>query len=350
MRSRSSRSPLRIRPGVRGVGLTILLLTAFARPGDYYFGIAAADASADASRHFPMTFSGDSSYVVLPQWVATTEGLFTLRFRTSEPEGLLAYMDSDGESGQHYLLLELFSGKLRVMASLSSSPADKLQAELGSDLNDDQFHTVLVKHTSRRFVIQLDGGEMTDSTTEGGAGSSTGTSSATKDLSSDNNIVIFNYSSGLTFETRTHVYMGGIPQESSTASPSPPSSSPSSSSSSPPFPSSTSSRDLPGVVNRSGFAGCLSDVEFLNASSFLPNLKQVAPLRLSGVSDGCLSPCEQQELTLREEEEDASNSSTATPFPCGDGVCVSRWIDGGSWSCSCRDTFKSGVTCAEGIK
>lgn len=94
------------------------------------------------------------------RWNARDKGTLNFQFRTSKPDGILLYMDNNIEHDERawsksYIQLILEMGKLRL--TVSHSPDESIAEELGTDLNDANWHNVTIIRNYRVTVFELDG-------------------------------------------------------------------------------------------------------------------------------------------------------------------------------------------------
>lgn len=102
-----------------------------------------------------MTFTNESSsFIQLKNWnVSESRGL-GFRFKTFMSEALLVYMDDKAKS--NFLRVELFGGRLRLTCS-HGSKFGAMAVEIGDNLNDLQWHRVLLERMKGETTILLDG-------------------------------------------------------------------------------------------------------------------------------------------------------------------------------------------------
>ncbi|XP_033109790.1 neurexin-3-like [Anneissia japonica] len=85
------------------------------------------------------------------KWDASTTGALTLEFKTSEPSGLLVYLDDGGY--QDYLALQLDKGCVVLSYKLAMFEVD---LKLGENLNNSSWHTVTVFRNFSSFTFVVD--------------------------------------------------------------------------------------------------------------------------------------------------------------------------------------------------
>ena len=219
------------------------------------------------------TFAFSGSYAEYPRWILTRKGLASFDFRASGERGLLLYLDSSGNSG-HYLALWLQGGGITAWVEVGGEAP--LEATFGNHLNDLALHSVSIIHSNRTFQFLLDGTELAS----------------------------LQYSLGLTFDTQSGVYLGGLP-----ASYDP---------------------DLSSVRQTGTLAGCLQNVKFAN-NSFSPNDLQLRlPMEENELHVGCVDQC--------------ASDQTA----CNGGQCVTSWSLPRGYFCDCSSADGAGEDCTEG--
>ncbi len=184
------------------------------------------------------TFHSTESYAVYPQWLASIEGRCEFHFRTSQEDGILLYIDGDGELPKRYLYMGLIGGRITVEVKVGSS--DTLTGSFGEHLNDNSLHKVTIIHNNKEFYFRLNN---TDAAT-------------------------LQYDLQLSFESRSRTFFGGIAP--------------------------THLPDLYTVLMQVSFVGCLVDIEFANDTSDAFSLAYEPPFESRDVADGCEDPCQSQ--------------------------------------------------------
>ena len=99
------------------------------------------------------------SYIQFEQWDASERGTMSFKFKTHSPNGLLMYSDNSGSrtSLPSLILLKLEQGKLFVTVQMGSEDyRSKRSGAIGNDLDDLEWHHVLVKRDGRQTTITLD--------------------------------------------------------------------------------------------------------------------------------------------------------------------------------------------------
>ncbi|XP_030834440.1 neurexin-3-like isoform X2 [Strongylocentrotus purpuratus] len=101
----------------------------------------------------PITFLSEESFLLLPKWMAKTEGTLSLSFRTNEPSGVIMY-NRGADHITDFFALELMDGYLHLILDLGSGSiryrADSLP------LNDGLWHSVLLYRHHNRGTLQID--------------------------------------------------------------------------------------------------------------------------------------------------------------------------------------------------
>lgn len=198
-----------------------------------YFLVGASPVRSTTTRS--RTFHSAQSYAVYPQWLASAEGICEFQFRTSQGNGILLYIDGNGEQPIRYLFMELRDGQIHVEISVGAP--EQLRGSFGECLNDNNLHTVTVTHSSKEFVFRLNG----------------------------TIAVVLQYDLHFSFESRSRTFFGQLPP--------------------------THIPDLLTVLMQVGFIGCLEDIEFANDTSDAFSLRYQPPLSSTGVTEGCADPC-----------------------------------------------------------
>lgn len=106
-----------------------------------------------------------NSYANYNTWVSSTQGLLTLTFQTTEPDGLIVYADDQYlmRGNGNFFKLKLADGSLVVQIQISFSQGSmsfKSEGQvlmLGTKLNDNREHIVIIQRHNRHMTINLDG-------------------------------------------------------------------------------------------------------------------------------------------------------------------------------------------------
>ncbi|XP_078001036.1 neurexin-3-like [Glandiceps talaboti] len=90
-------------------------------------------------------------YAQYEMWDATTNGTLSFQFKTSEKEGLLAYMDDGGQ--YDFLELKVTEGHVRLRFRIGDSAQTVM---VGDDVNDNTWHTVEVIRNYQKTTLVVD--------------------------------------------------------------------------------------------------------------------------------------------------------------------------------------------------
>lgn len=114
-----------------------------------------------ASSSNTLVFSaGPNSYVAFDSWRPCLNGYVRFDLRTTAPDGTLAYIDDRGKFDFFYL--KLIEGKLRLLFNLGS---DRQALNVNMKVNDDQWHTIVIKRDGQTTTLSVDHGLAVNSTT-----------------------------------------------------------------------------------------------------------------------------------------------------------------------------------------
>ncbi|XP_071961817.1 neurexin-3-like isoform X2 [Antedon mediterranea] len=91
------------------------------------------------------------TYAQYQQWNALKSGALTLEFKTSQPSGLLAYLDDGGD--RDYLALQLENGRAKLSFTLANL---EIQFTVGENLNNSSWHTVTVYRNYSSCKLKVD--------------------------------------------------------------------------------------------------------------------------------------------------------------------------------------------------
>jgi len=94
------------------------------------------------------------SYAQFPRWQACLNGSIGFEFKSDRPDGLLLYTDDGG--GYDFFELRLENRKLMIRLKLNDREAGKKIAEDYRDLNDNQWHKVMMKRNNKETVLSID--------------------------------------------------------------------------------------------------------------------------------------------------------------------------------------------------
>ncbi|XP_029195020.2 neurexin-3-like [Acropora millepora] len=188
-----------------------------------------------------VTFINESSsFIQLKNWdVSESRGL-GFRFKTFMSEALLLYIDDEAKS--NFLRVELFQGRLRLTCS-HGSRFGEMAVEIGDNLNDLQWHPVLLERVKGQTTISLNG-----------------QSKSTVDSRKRRSLNI-----------TSPIYFGGIP------------------------PKLEASRiTQPSVLRLRRFVGCLADIEMFEYSARQGKKRKLAAIweKENAIAPGCTNMCD----------------------------------------------------------
>jgi len=103
--------------------------------------------------------AGPNSYVAFDSWRPCLNGYVRFDIRTTSPDGTLAYIDDRGKFDFFYL--KLIEGKLRLLFNLGN---DRQALNVNMQINDDQWHTILIKRDGQTTSLSIDNGRASNST------------------------------------------------------------------------------------------------------------------------------------------------------------------------------------------
>ncbi|CAF1330953.1 unnamed protein product [Adineta ricciae] len=103
--------------------------------------------------------AGPNSYVAFDSWRPCLNGYVRFDIRTTAPDGTLAYIDDRGKFDFFYL--KLIEGKLRLLFNLGN---DRQALNVNMKVNDDQWHTILIKRDGQTTILNVDNGLASNST------------------------------------------------------------------------------------------------------------------------------------------------------------------------------------------
>jgi hypothetical protein len=103
--------------------------------------------------------AGPNSYVAFDSWRPCLNGYVRFDLRTTAHDGTLAYIDDRGKFDFFYL--KLIEGKLRLLFNLGN---DRQALNVNMKINDDQWHTILIKRDGQTTILSIDNGLASNST------------------------------------------------------------------------------------------------------------------------------------------------------------------------------------------
>ena len=225
------------------------------------------------------TYAQPDSYAKYPRWRTAQDGLAEFSFLTSQADALLFYLDSDNDSG-NYLVIWLEGGRLKARTKVGTGAGSVLGTTFGEHLNDLNLHTLLIRHYDKQFTFHLDSMDLVGNLTYD--------------------------QSHLQFQTRSYVYIGGLP--------------------------SSHVPDYEAAARIEPLAGCVKRVSFADDSIERLQMEPRDPVTKHQLADGCVDRC------------------ATTDANCGDGggTCVRSWAVPGGYFCDCSAATNVGQSCNTG--
>jgi hypothetical protein len=96
---------------------------------------------------------GPNTYLAFDSWRPCLTGYVRFDIRTNAQDGTLAYIDDRGKFDFFYL--KLIEGKLRLLFNLGN---DRQALNVNMKINDDQWHTILIKRNGQTTSLNIDHG------------------------------------------------------------------------------------------------------------------------------------------------------------------------------------------------
>lgn len=215
------------------------------------------------------TYAGrPGSYARYERWNTGQDGVATFSFKTSQADALLFYLDSSGNGG-NFLVVWLEEGRMNARIEVGS--AGPLDTRFGRHLNDLASHSLLITHTQSRFEFHLDGNKAGE----------------------------VRYDFGHIFQTRSSVYIGGLPT--------------------------SYEPDYGPAASLEPLAGCVDNVKFADGSPNSIQLRSRDPQETNELEEGCVDGCENAQ--------------------CNGGRCVQNWSRPGGYFCDCSSAENVGEFC-----
>jgi hypothetical protein len=97
--------------------------------------------------------AGHNTYLAFDSWRPCLTGYVRFDVRTNAQDGTLAYIDDRGRFDFFYL--KLIEGKLRLLFNLGN---DRQAINVNMKINDDQWHTILIKRNGQITILSIDNG------------------------------------------------------------------------------------------------------------------------------------------------------------------------------------------------
>lgn len=114
--------------------------------------------SSGSSNTFVFSASSNT-YIAFDSWRPCLTGYIRFDIRTTAQDGTLAYIDDRGKFDFFYL--KLIQGKLRLLFNLGN---DRQAINVNMKINDDKWHTVLIKRNGQITNLNIDNGLAENST------------------------------------------------------------------------------------------------------------------------------------------------------------------------------------------
>ena len=102
---------------------------------------------------------GTNTYIAFEPWRPCLTGYIRFDIRTTIEDGTLAYIDDRGKFDFFYL--KLIQGKLRLLFNLGN---DRQALNVNMKINDDKWHTILIKRNGQMTSLDIDNGLAYNST------------------------------------------------------------------------------------------------------------------------------------------------------------------------------------------
>lgn len=100
-----------------------------------------------------------NTYLAFDSWRPCLTGYVRFDMRTNAKDGTIAYIDDRGKFDFFYL--KLLEGKLRLLFNLGS---DRQAINVNMKINDDQWHTILIRRNGQSTTLSIDNGFVQNST------------------------------------------------------------------------------------------------------------------------------------------------------------------------------------------
>ena len=103
--------------------------------------------------------AGSNTYIAFDAWRPCLTGYVRFDMRTNAQDGTLAYIDDRGKFDFFYL--KLIKGKPRLLFNLGNR---RQALNVNMRIDDDKWHTILIKRNGPRTVLSIDNGLEQNST------------------------------------------------------------------------------------------------------------------------------------------------------------------------------------------
>jgi leucine-rich repeat transmembrane neuronal protein 1/2 len=100
-----------------------------------------------------------NTYIAFDPWRPCLTGYIRFDIRTNFPDGTLAYIDDRGKFDFFYL--KIIQGKLRLLFNLGN---DRQALNVNMKINDDKWHTILIKRNGQMTSLNIDNNFVENST------------------------------------------------------------------------------------------------------------------------------------------------------------------------------------------
>jgi hypothetical protein len=124
-----------------------------------YLILFLSNTSLSSSSNTLVFSAGPNSYVAFDSWRPCLNGYVRFDIRTNAHDGTLAYIDDRGKFDFFYL--KLIEGKLRLLFNLGN---DRQALNVNMQINDDEWHTILIKRDGQTTILSIDNGLASNST------------------------------------------------------------------------------------------------------------------------------------------------------------------------------------------
>jgi hypothetical protein len=124
-----------------------------------YFSLITSTLSSLSSLNTYILSATSNTYIAFDSWRPCLTGYVRFDIRTTAQDGTLAYIDDRGKFDFFYL--KLIEGKLRLLFNLGN---DRQAININMKINDDKWHTILIKRNGQTTILSIDNGFVQNST------------------------------------------------------------------------------------------------------------------------------------------------------------------------------------------
>jgi hypothetical protein len=124
-----------------------------------YFSLITSTLSSLSSLNTYILSATSNTYIAFDSWRPCLTGYVRFDIRTTAQDGTLAYIDDRGKFDFFYL--KLIEGKLRLLFNLGN---DRQAININMKINDDKWHTILIKRNGQTTILSIDNGFAQNST------------------------------------------------------------------------------------------------------------------------------------------------------------------------------------------